>query len=230
MNLFEIDYFKGVLNLVKEAFTFKKYKAMHPVLAVLTGLFMIPFVVNSLLNTALLLVLTALLKVVKAPIDYLKDLTSSQGEKVHPATQFIIYFFSWPLIFVLYAVNALFVLVINILYASTSFNYYVWTLGGFKFHLLVKEQEDFVIEVNNNYSKGLIITFICVALAIFVVAPVIEGVITYIVLYMNWMEQNFNFVLIYGKYLFIGIVFTMLYSLIGLAPRPIKEIKVEENK
>lgn len=230
MNLFEIDYFNRTLNLIKESFTFKKYKAMNPVLAILVGVTMIPFVVSGLVWFALTLILSGIFKIIKSPIDYLKDLTTSQGEKVHPATQFIIYFISWPLIFIFYVAYAAVVALINLSYAITSLEAFIWTLGGFKFHLLINDTEDIAIEVEGRYSFKLVLVYVCIAYVLLFAIPLIESVITYAVLYYNYQEQLFNFELIYSKYTAVFEIFSMLYVIIGFSSRPKQiEVKVEET-
>ena len=56
MNLFSTDYLSKVTNLLKEAFKFKKYKAMHPFFAVVVGITVIPFVLVSLLLSVYLII------------------------------------------------------------------------------------------------------------------------------------------------------------------------------
>ena len=174
MNIFEFDYLGAALILLKEAFSFKKYKAMHPVLAVFTGIFMIPFVLSSMIS-ALVLILTAFFfKVNKLPIDFLHGMLKSEGKDVHPATQFIIYFFSWPVIFALYASLSLSLLAITALYAGLSLETYVWSLGGYRFHAMIGTFcEDMAIRVRINYRPSLPLVFIIVCAVILAVEAVL---------------------------------------------------------
>ena len=62
MNLFSTDYLSKVTSLLKEAFKFKKYKAMHPFFAVVVGITVIPFVLVSLLLSVYLIIACFLFK------------------------------------------------------------------------------------------------------------------------------------------------------------------------
>ena len=78
---------------MKEAFKMRKYKAMPKALAVFVAILMAPIMITAILLSAALIVLTFMFKVVQTPIHYLKGILNSEGKEVHPATQFIIYFF-----------------------------------------------------------------------------------------------------------------------------------------
>lgn len=229
MNLLSTDYLSKVTSLLREAFKFKKYEAMHPFLAVITGITMIPFVAISLILSAFLIIDCFLFKIAKLPIDFLHNLVNQEGKEVKHATQFIIYFISWPLIFVLYALISFMLLWISIAYAIVSCIIYIWTLGGFKFHLYANEADDISIEVNGRYN-ALAIVYVCVQAAILLFIPIIHGTVLYADLYYNYMEQYFSsdFAAAYNIYYRLGVAFAFFYSLIGFAPRPKSQAKEDD--
>lgn len=227
MTLFEIDFLQKLGVLLREAFKFRKYKAMHPALAVFTGIFMIPLVLVSFVITAVLAVLEFFFSILVSPVKYLHAVVHDEGKTVMHATQFIIYFISWPLVFMLYALMSFLLLLIIPTYAILSIVTYIWTLGGFKFHLHMTKYDDISIEVNGRYS-WLPITFIIVSSIIAVLIPLIHGVIHFADLYSKFMESTFveSFVgSVYPMYLGIHILFATVYSLIGFSRMP----KIKEN-
>ena len=229
MNLFEINFLDKMSTLLKEAFKFKKYKAMHPVFAVLVGLFMLPVVVASFAVTALVAILGFIYEVVSAPVRSIHGIVNKEGKEAMHATQFIIYLVSWPLIFVAYVVIALMLVVIFPLYALLSFVLYVWTLGGFKFHLFPSFAEDISIEVKGTY-RVLPIVFIAVSAVVLLIVPFVDGFTYYLELYKYYLEGEFVasfFGNIYLGYIGIHAAIAVLYSLIAFAPNPKAKAVIE---
>ena len=74
MNLHEIDFLSKLSLLLKEAFLFKKYKAMSPVAAVFVGLLMLPFVIASFAVAAALASISFMYSILSAPAKYLHDI------------------------------------------------------------------------------------------------------------------------------------------------------------
>jgi len=218
MSIFETDYLKKTCELVKEAFKFKKYKAMHPFFAVTTGVVMIPLVFSRVVTLAFLAMLSFGSKTLETPLDFMHGLLKSEGEEVKHATQCVIYIISWPILFLLYAFASLLLVEITVLYAALSIYSYIWSLGGFKFHLFVTDAEDISIEVKGKYNR-LPVVFFAVSVVLLVVLPIVHGVIYYASLYADYLEHYFN-LSYYSFYRNLSVVFSLLYSLIGFAPRP----------
>lgn len=226
MNLFEIDFLAKLTTLLKEAFKFKKYKAMSPVLAVFTGLLMLPIVVASFSVAASFAVLGFVFSVISAPVKYLHEIVRVEGKEVKHATQFIVYFLSWPTVFGLYVAMSFLLVLLLPTYALLSFLLYVWSLGGFKFHLLLNKVDDISIEVNGTY-KLLPIVFVIIGGMVVFLIPLVHGIVYYVDLYQDFMERLFAptfFGGIYLVYLSLHNAFATLYSLIGFARHP-KETK-----
>ena len=237
MNLFEINFLDKMSALLKEAFKFKKYKAMHPAFAVFVGLFMLPVVVASFAVTAILAVLSFIYEIVAAPVRYIHGIVNNEGKQLMHATQFIVYLISWPLMFVAYAVIALMLIVIFPIYALLSFCLYVWSLGGFKFHLFPSFAGDISIEVNGKY-RVLPAIFIAGSSIVLLIVPFVDGVLYYVELYKYYLEGEFVstfFGGVYLGYIAIHTAIAVLYSLIAFAPNPkgrkcVEEAAVEEQE
>jgi len=190
MNLFEINYLEKMVVILKEAFKFKKYKAIHPAWAVFVGILMLPIVAASFAVAAVFSIVAFVFAVVSSPVKYIHGIVNNEGKGVMHATQFIIYLISWPLIFALYAVMGLFLVIMLPLYALLAFLAYVWTLGGFKFHLFATLDGDISTEVNGRYVARPIV-FVGVGYAMALVAPAIHAAIHYRELYWDYMEDLF---------------------------------------
>jgi len=222
MNLFEIDFLQKMTTLLKEAFKFKKYKAMNKALAVFTGLLMLPIVIASFFATAVFASLAFAFAVISSPVKYLHEILRGERDGVMHATQFIIYFIAWPIVFGLYVLMSFLLLMLLPAYALLSFLLYVWSLGGFKFHLFLNKVEDISIEVNGRY-RALPLVYVIIGAVVVVLIPLVHAVIHFIDLYSAFSERIFFasfFGGIYPVYLWIHTAFSTLYSLIGFARHP----------
>ena len=230
MKLYETDFLQKMVILLKEAFKFKKYKAMPSALAVFTGILMLPIVVASFFAIALLSILGFAFAVRSAPVKYLHEIVNQEGKGVQHATQAIIYLISWPVVFFFYILMSALLLLLIPTYALVAFLTYVWSLGGFKFHLFANYEGDIAIEVKGTY-KLLPLVFVIVGAMFLVVMPVFHGVIRYMELYNLYLERYFfaEFSNIYTIYVMLHAFFATLYSLIGFAPNP-KEIPEEKKE
>lgn len=222
MTLFEIDFLQKLGTLLREAFKFRKYKVMHPALAVFTGIFMIPLVLLTFILTAIIAPLEFFFSILTSPVKYLHAVVHDEGKSVMHATQFIIYFISWPLVFMMYAMMSFLLIIIIPIYALLSIVTYIWTLGGFKFHLYMTKYDDLSVEVNGRYL-WLPIIFIIVSSFIAIIIPSVHGAIHFVDLYANYIEDTFveSFVgSIYPTYLGILTLFASGYSFIGFSKNP----------
>lgn len=218
MNLFQIDFLGKMAALLKEAFKFKKYRAMHPALAVFTGIFMLPMVAVSFVVTALLTVLCFAFAVLSSPVKYLHGIVNNEGKEVKHATQTAIYLISWPVVFALYLVMSALLVAILPVYALLSIILYAWTLGGFKFHLFPNEADDISIEVTKRYFVLPLIFVILSALV--AIGCIVNGSVVFAKLWMKYLEKWFPLVFFGPNGLFWTYVgghtaFAFLYSIIG---------------
>ena len=231
MSIYQTDFLQQMATLLKEAFKFKKYKAMHPALAVFTGILMIPFVLLSFLATAALALMSFFFAVLATPVKYLHQIVTDEGKGVQHATQTVIYLISWPLVFLLYVLMSVLLLFIFPTYALLSCVTYIWSLGGFKFHLFINHADDIAKEVDGRYWR-LPVVFIIVGYIVTFFAPLIHGVWIYADLYANYLEEMFVrvFLPVFAKYIGFHMLFATLYSLIGFAPRLNKATQAVPSK
>lgn len=231
-NLFEINFFERMVALLKEAFRFKKYKAMPAALAVFAGLLMLPLVIFSFLVTAALSVSIFLFTVLISPVRYLHSIVSYEGKDVKHATQFIIYFISWPFLFTVYAMLYALLLLIYPLYALLSITTYTWSLCGFRFHLFPTE-ENYAFEVQGKYKViPWVFVFTGWVSTILLTIPAIGGILKYVDLFTQFKEAEFPAygLPLIGVALGVILLFTPLFSLIGFYrhPRTPKAAPIEE--
>ena len=221
MNLFKIDFLEKLKTLLKEAFKFKKYKAMPPAVAVFVGITFIPFVISSLMLAGTFAVLAFIFKIISYPFEFLRGLTNNEGREVKHATQFIIYFISWPLIFFGYVMISFILVAIAVIYALLTINTYIWSLGGFKFHVLITKAENIEITVNREYEPGTYIGYLAAWYGLLLIFIIVDLVVT-----LQYNNSNPYFFYPHGMLVFLpyGLsiieLFTILYTFIGFGPRP----------
>jgi len=160
-----VDYFFKIKLLAHEAYSFKKYKHMDPALAVFMFILTLPIFIFFSVNLLGLFVLGIFFNLLQTPIKYIHGIVREEGQVVKHATQFIIYFISWPLIFLLYLLISLTTFLLFVSYLVTSFAGYYWTLGGYKFHLFITD-EDIAINVDKKIPNRLPLGYVIVALIV----------------------------------------------------------------
>lgn len=225
--LFENNYFEQTVNLIKEAFKFKKYKAMPAVLAVFCGIVMLPFVAISLSLFALLYILCFSYKLSILPLHELYKFLHKEGQEVKHATQSIIYFISWPFLFLLYTIHAFTYVTISFIYALFSVFTYIWSFGGFKFHLTMSENADITCDVKGRYHFVLPLILVSVSAFFLLILPLCSGIDNALE-YENLRYFSFFFISSFANCTPWYVSFTILYSLIGMAPRPRCNNEIDE--
>ncbi len=220
MNLFEINYLDKMSKLLKEAFKFKKYKAMPAAVAVFAGILMIPVVLASFAVTAIMALLSFVFEVITAPVKFLHVAVNYEGKEVKHATQFILYFISWPFIFLYYIVASMLLLLIVPTYALLSILLYVWSFGGFKFHIFMPNTDDISITVERTkYYFVIPMVYMIVGYIVTVIAPTILWLVNYVhYAYEAWVIADaWTLFFLTGILpIFIGahFLFSTVYSLI----------------
>jgi len=173
---FSINFVERATAVLKEAVQLKKYKAMPLVFAIIVGIFMLPVVAVSAILAALVYVLGYLFSVVSLPLQSLHKLLHEEGQSVKHATQFLVYLVSWSFVFTAYAFLTFLMVTLTVLYSLFSIFTYLWTLGGFKFHLFATE-EDIAVEVDGKYNILIPIIFIAIMGVLLLVVPLVTSVV-----------------------------------------------------
>ena len=220
---FFIDYLAKTTNLLKEAFKLKKYKAMPIALAIFLMLVMLPITAASLALTIPLYIFGFIFKVIAAPIQHLHGVMHKEGQSVKHATQFIIYFISWGTIFMLYCLSAFMLFINSVIYAIFSILSYLWTFGGFKFHLYADEIEDISATVNGRYRTVLPLMLLLFVIIILFVIPLIVTIATLVPMYIENITVDYAINVFTSSVVSMipfYLVFIVFYSAIGMCPRP----------
>lgn len=219
-------FFNKMKKLANEFFAFKKYKAMHPVVAVFTGICLLPFAAGFILGIGILFLLSVILSFFDSPLTYLHNVVREQGKEVRCAAEFIIYFISWPLLFLLYSLYALFTFVYYLFYFATVVDGYIASLVGFKFHISpLEEYESINLPEGKRYTvQGAvyagIVLFLILVLGIY-------AIVLYNVLYYSYQEGLF----LYRMYLptetclIIYELFTLIYIPIAFKTSLVKPVE-----
>ena len=229
MEMFDIKYLYATTALLKEAFTFKKYKAMGIPSAVLSGLIVSPFVALSFIVAFITYLFSFFFEIAKNPLNFFFNVVHNEGQEVKHGTQVVVYLISWPVISFLYLLLSFSLILLSLLYAVLACLTYIWSFGGFKFHLFVKDAQNISIKVKNNYKPVWLILFIVIALVLLIGVPLFRVIYTFIDLGADFDEITWEVFKEVFKYFFFDtfhwyLLFVALWSLIFLCPKPETEL------
>jgi hypothetical protein len=223
---FTVNFMQSTSAVWTEAAKLKKYKAMPLGLAIPTGVLMLPIALISAGLTVALYVLGYLFSLISLPTQRLHKLLHDEGQSVKHASQFIIYLLSWSFIFSAYAALSLFMLILTILYTLFAIFSYIWTLGGFKFHVFATE-EDISVEVDGKYPIWMPIAFIAVMGVLLILLPLVKSIIEVAKLpkgfggiFKIWLQVFKMHILSLNRWRFL---FSAVYSAAVFAPFPKKK-------
>jgi hypothetical protein len=220
---FSVNFLERATVVLKEAALLKKYKAMPLALAILVGIFMLPLVLASVLLAIPLYVFGYLFSVVSLPVQSLHKLLREEGQNIKHGAQIVVYLLSWSFIFGAYAMLTFFLVSLTVLYSVFSIFTYLWTLGGFKFHLFAKD-EDISVNVEGTYKPIIPAIFLAIMGVLLVVVPLIE---TFSFISEIKIDVNFDMFLEIFKMEMhktdaLRFLVSALYSAILFAPGPKK--------
>ena len=179
MLFLNVDFSKGMTTLFKESFKFKKYKALHPFFAVVVGLCQLPYVLISFLTAAAIYVFDFIVGVLAYPFEQVHGLIRREKDEVRGAAEAVIYFLSWPFLFLFYIILTFMTFVLNVLYVVAALTTFIWSLGGFKFHLFLSRAGDIKKDVKGKYSHAVSIVFTVIIGVLFILLPIILGLIMF---------------------------------------------------
>ena len=207
-------------------------------LAIFVAIFLSPFFLMFFVYLGISIVLSWLFVVIETPIKLLHDVVTKEGEKVKHATQFIIYFISWPFIFLLYIIYAFTAVSLTILYIYTSIMGYIASLGGYKFHVAPTTECIEKEMYKSKYVPQSLVFIIINAVAIITLAIVL--LIIFSNLYRDYMEETFIFYFIPSIQIYFGIYVVFCYIYIPISycsrdklankPESVQEQPEEKNE
>lgn len=220
---FSVNFMDRASVVLKEATQLKKYKAMPRLLAILVGIFMLPLAVAGYFFAGLVYVFGYLYAVSYQPVKNLHALLKEEGQNVKHGTQVVIYFLSWSGVFSAYVLLTSLMVSLTIMYTIFAILTYIWTLGGFKFHVFAAE-EDISIEVNGNYRLIIPIVYLCIMVALLLLIP---GVRVLVILIKDLIAGKtigsylwWTFKQMVSSTSFLRLLVSVLYSAIVFAPNP----------
>ena len=231
MNFLNIDFGKGTTALFKEAFKFKKYKAMPLAFAIIVGIFQIPFTLVSFVVAGFIYLINFIMKLFAFPVEQIHGVVRGEKDEVKAGAQTVIYLISWPLIFFSYVLLIFSTFMLNILYIIVAVTTFIWTLGGFRFHLLLSDAGDIEKTVEGKYNKNALIVYVVVIAVIIVLVPIVLTMVEY--LGLSPQEKQLNTLLnpnylidLYKENLimsiYVTLAFSFLYTLFAFVPFPKK--------
>lgn len=128
-----MDFIAAVKAFVKEACLLRNYKRMSKFMAVLSFILVLPWVCALLGVLAAYYCCLAMYKLAEAPVAQIKGCMEESGEKVKHATQFLIYWTAYPLVFACQVFLALAAFGLHWNFFWANIYGYLATLGGTTF-------------------------------------------------------------------------------------------------
>lgn len=221
-----MNYGVKMRNMLREILSFKQYKRMNVVFRVLVTIVELPFIVCFLAYLLTFYIFYVLFAMVDEVVEYLKSFVNDQGKDVKHATQFIVYFFGFPVILIGKIFTSLFTLFIFLSYLLANLFGEVITLHGFKFQPFIsKADDDCSLEISEDkISIGRLLVFVIIGLVLLVGCNVL-----YYIGLVDFSKNGTTELILISYYVTLGYeIFTILFSVLGFNKK--KEIEKKEDK
>ena len=212
--------------MLREILSFKQYKRMNILFRVLVTIVELPFIVCFLAYLLMFYVYYVLFAMVDEVVEYLKRFVNDEGKEVKHATQFIVYFFGFPVILIGKIFTSIFTIFIFLSYLLASLFGEVITLYGFKFQPFIsKANDDYSLEVSEEkISVGRLLVFVIIGLVLLVGCNVL-----YYIGLVDLSKNGTSAILTVSSFVILGYeIFTILFSVLGFNKK--KEIEKKEDK
>ena len=221
-----MNYDVKMKNMILELLKFKQYKRMHLAFKILVAILEFPFILLLLLSVGSFYLTYAIFRSISEPIDYINNLIKEEGKEVKHASQFIIYFFGFPVILIgtIFTSGLIFFIFFEFLFSSIFGE--VVSLHGFKFQPFISQtDDDFSISISEEKFKlWRPLTFVIIG-GIFLIIQIVLLILCYV----DWGE----FYHLYEVFLllcFIYILFFFPYSLLGFNQKQSGDISLEKEE
>ena len=221
-----MNYGVKMRNMLREILSFKQYKRMNILFRVLVTIVELPFIVCFLAYLLVFYVYYVLFSMVDEVVEYLKRFVNDEGKEVKHATQFIVYFFGFPVILIGKIFTSIFTIFIFLSYLLASLFGEVITLHGFKFQPFIsKANDDYSLEVSEEkISVGRLLVFVIIGLVLLVGCNVL-----YYIGLVDLSKNGTSEILTISLFVALGYeIFTILFSVLGFNKK--KEIEKKEDK
>ena len=221
-----MNYDVKMKNMILELLKFKQYKRMHLAFKILVAILEFPFILILLLSVGSFYLTYAIFRSISEPIDYINNLIKEEGKEVKHASQFIIYFFGFPVVLIgtIFTSGLTFFIFFEFLFSSIFGE--VVSLHGFKFQPFISQtDDDFSISISEEKFKlWRPLTFVIIG-GIFLIIQIVLLILCYV----DWGE----FYHLYEVFLllcFIYILFFFPYSLLGFNQKQSGDISLEKEE
>ena len=221
-----MNYDVKMNNMILELLKFKQYKRMHLAFKILVAILEFPFILLLLLSVGSFYLTYAIFRSISEPIDFINNLIKEEGKEVKHASQFIIYFFGFPVILIgtIFTSGLTFFIFFEFLFSSIFGE--VVSLHGFKFQPFISQtDDDFSISISEEKFKlWRPLTFVIIG-GIFLIIQIVLLILCYV----DWGE----FYHLYEVFLllcFIYILFFFPYSLLGFNQKQSGDISLEKEE
>ena len=128
-----MDYHAPIKGLIREARLGVRFKNMSPVVKIIVKILLIPFIIITFFSIAYYYITLFFFKAFASPIQYLHNIIKNEAKEVKHASQFAIYWLTFPYIFALYVIQSFTAFSFFFLWFGCMLNTYIVTLGGVKF-------------------------------------------------------------------------------------------------
>ena len=221
-----MNYDVKMKNMILELLKFKQYKRMNLAFKILVAILEFPFILLLLLSVGSFYLTYAIFRSISEPIDFINNLIKEEGKEVKHASQFIIYFFGFPVILIgtIFTSGLTFFIFFEFLFSSIFGD--VVSLHGFKFQPFIsKTDDDFSISISEEKFKlWRPLTFVIIG-GIFLIIQIVLLILCYV----DWGE----FYHLYEVFLllcFIYILFFFPYSLLGFNQKQSGNISLKKEE
>jgi hypothetical protein len=146
------------------------------------------------------------------PIKHFHAVVRSEGQAVKAGAQFWIYFVTWFVLFAYYLALSFVTMVIYLLYALLAIFAYIFSLGGFKFHIAPNyDSDDISLDVKGRF-------FVIPIVAISVLGVLFVLTFVFALLFLTDMKDDFALIMT----IVMGVVYAVtaaIFSFVVFAPR-----------
>ena len=144
-----MNYDVKMKNMILELLKFMQYKRMHLAFKILVAILEFPFILILLLSVGSFYLTYAFFRLISEPIDFINNLIKEEGKEVKHASQFIIYFFGFPVVLIgtIFTSSLTFFIFLEFLLSCIYGE--VVSLHGFKFQPFIsKADDDFSLSIS----------------------------------------------------------------------------------
>lgn len=221
-----MNYDVKMKNMILELLKFKQYKRMHLAFKILVAILEFPFILILLLSVGAFYLTYAIFRSISEPIDYINNLIKEEGKEVKHASQFIIYFFGFPVVLIGTILTSSLTFFIFFEFLFSSIFGEVVSLHGFKFQPFIsKTDDDFSISISEEKFKlWRPLTFVITG-GIFLMIQIVLLILCYV----DW-DEFYHLYEVFLLLCFIYILFFFPYSLLGFNQKQSGNISLEKEE